>query len=115
MMLFVFTDRPTPPESVEAFDVYEDNCKVKWKPPTDDGGAEITDYVVEKCQDGFNFWEKVPGIVKDNTINVKELEKGKKYKFRVRAANMYGESDPAETSKSILAKNPYGKETAHIE
>lgn len=39
---------------------------------------------------------------------MKDLEKGKKYKYRVRAQNLYGTSDPAQTDKATEAKNPYG-------
>lgn len=31
------------------------------------------------------------------------------YKFRVRAVNRQGESEPLEADKAILAKNPFGK------
>lgn len=36
------------------------------------------------------------------------LTPGKKYKFRVRALNKEGESEPLETTESIVAKNPFG-------
>lgn len=42
-------------------------------------------------------------------FTVKGLTPGKKYKFRVRAVNKEGESDPLETTDAILAKNPYGE------
>lgn len=34
---------------------------------------------------------------------------GQEYKFRVMAVNAEGESTPLEGEKSIIAKNPYGK------
>ena len=37
------------------------------------------------------------------------LQEGKKYKFRVKAVNKEGESEPLENDELILAKNPYGK------
>ncbi len=48
-------------------------------------------------------------MVANNSIKVKDLEKGKKYKFRVKAENAFGVSEPIETDKAILAKDPYGK------
>ena len=66
-------------------------------------------YVVEKCEvDSGDFWEKLPQSVSSPTFNVKDLIPGKKYKFRVRAENMYGVGEPSEGSQAILAKNPYG-------
>ena len=35
------------------------------------------------------------------------LTKGKKYKFRVKAINKEGESEPLENEEAIEAKNPY--------
>ena len=63
---------------------------------------------MEKCEDGADFWEKVPGSPTKNSHVVKGLEPGKKYKFRVKAENKLGLGDPCETNKAILAKNPYG-------
>ena len=40
---------------------------------------------------------------------VKGLKEGKKYKFRVKAENIYGAGEPLETHKPTLAKNPFGK------
>ena len=67
------------------------------------------DYIVEKQEEGTRFWEKVPVLSSGETVTVKELEKGKRYKFRVKAENMYGQSEPTETDKSTLAKNPFGR------
>lgn len=40
-------------------------------------------------------------------MDVKGLVEGHEYDFRVRAVNDEGESEPLETDKSIVAKNPY--------
>lgn len=37
------------------------------------------------------------------------LEPGHQYKFRVTAVNDEGDSEPLETEKAILAKNPFGE------
>lgn len=42
-------------------------------------------------------------------MDVTGLTPGKEYKFRVRAVNKEGESDPLESTKPVLAKNPFGK------
>jgi len=66
-------------------------------------------YVCEKCEEGSQTWEKVPGVVSSTSHTVRDLEPGKKYKFRVKAENMYGTGEPVETDRAILAKNPFGK------
>ena len=40
-------------------------------------------------------------------LTVEGLTPGKKYKFRVKAVNKEGESDPLESSEPVEAKNPY--------
>ncbi|XP_069132543.1 twitchin-like isoform X11 [Argopecten irradians] len=104
----VVLDAPGAPEGpLDVSDVFADSCVLSWKKPEDNGGAEVTDYIVEKCEEGSTTWEKVPGIVKGTSHPVKGLKEGKKYKFRVKAENMYGVGEPLETTKPVLAKNPY--------
>ena len=38
---------------------------------------------------------------------MKGLQEGKQYKFRVRAVNAEGDSDPLETDHAITAKDPF--------
>ncbi|KAL3252351.1 hypothetical protein MRX96_017670 [Rhipicephalus microplus] len=44
---------------------------------------------------------------KETKARIDGLQKGKKYKFRVKAVNKEGESEPLETGEDIVAKNPY--------
>ena len=41
-------------------------------------------------------------------------EEGKEYEFRVFAENEVGESDPLQTSRSIIAKNQYCEYTQEL-
>jgi len=66
-------------------------------------------YIVEKCDEGSDYWEKVPGVVNGTSHKVPNLKDGQKYKFRVRAENIYGVGDPLDADKPVLAKNPFGK------
>ena len=65
-------------------------------------------YVIEKCPEGSDRWEKVPGVFNQPKGTVKDLETNKKYKFRVKAENIYGVSEPLETNAGIVVKPPYG-------
>ncbi|RWS15514.1 twitchin-like protein, partial [Dinothrombium tinctorium] len=100
-------DRPSPPQNLRGEDIEGDSLTLKWSPPKDDGGAEITNYVVEKREVGTVAWVKVSSFVPDTSLRVKNLVVGKKYEFRVMAENQYGTSDPCETEEPILAKLPY--------
>lgn len=83
---------------------------MKWNKPNDFGGTDLTGYVLEKMDLDSGRWvpagETGP---ENNTFKVEGLTPNKKYKFRVKAVNKEGESEPLETEEAILAKNPYGK------
>ena len=110
----MISDKPTPPESCTVTDVYYDNCIVHWTPPTDDGGTEITKYVVEALDvtAGGDHWHPVAtadsGGARD--IKVEALRHRHKYRFRTRAVNKLGPSDACEMlGDDILIKDPWGE------
>merc|ERR1712013_70467 len=40
-------DKPPEPKNCTVTNVFHDNCTVNWQPPDDDGGTEITGYIIE--------------------------------------------------------------------
>ena len=107
-------DKPTPPKTCTVSDVFCDNLIVKWSEPADDGGTPIKKYVVE-CIDttgGNGSWVQCASTDDGSPrkIKVENLTTGHRYRFRVRAVNKIGESDPKEMSgDDILMKDPWGK------
>lgn len=56
-------------------------------------------------------WVPVAQVDPNTTdFKVENLVKGKKYKFRVKAVNAQGESEPLENDGFVEAKNPYNGE-----
>lgn len=49
------------------------------------------------------------------SFDVTGLQPKHKYKFRVRAVNKQGKSDPLTAQQAIEAKNPYGKKIINSE
>lgn len=99
---------PAPPKGpLEPIETTPESIKLRWLPPDDDGGAPVTNYIVEKADAGTDKWVKVSSFVRTPEYDVRNLEEGKKYKFRVRAENIHGISEPLETEKDITAKFPY--------
>ncbi|KAL3087314.1 hypothetical protein niasHS_008633 [Heterodera schachtii] len=100
-------DRPAPPKRPLAVDnVARDSCTLSWQPPEDDGGSEVTNYVVE-CRDvGSQVWLPVNNVVGTNST-VPNLQEGHEYQFRVCAVNAFGCSDPLNTDSAVLAMDPY--------
>lgn len=103
----VITDKPSPPGGpLEVADVHKEGCKLAWKKPEDDGGCPLEGYLVEKMDTDTGLWVPV-GKTKGTGMDVAGLVPGKEYKFRVSAVNKEGESEPLETLKPIVAKNPF--------
>lgn len=103
----------SPKGPLDVSDVTKHGCKLKWKKPDDDGGSPIDHYEIEKLDPLTGQW--IPcGRSTEPEANITGLQEGKPYKFRVKAVNKEGESEPLETEKSIIAKNPFGKFLATI-
>ena len=89
-------------------DVRAKKATVHWEKPEDDGGTPVTHYVIERQDVDTGRWvpcgEAGP---EDTEAEVDGLTEGKNYKFRVKAVNNEGESEPLETEEAVTAKNPY--------
>lgn len=98
----------TPGGPLKVTDVTKDACKLSWNKPEDDGGSDISHYVVEKLDVATNRW--VPcGETEGTDFKVDGLQPDHQYKFRVKAVNKQGESEPLTVDKPIIAKDPWGK------
>ena len=90
--------------------MYAEGCKLDWKPPNDDGGCPIDHYTIEKLDEATGRWSPAGETDgKETTAEVFGLTPGHKYKFRVKAVNRLGTSDPLVTQQAIEAKNPFGE------
>lgn len=98
--------KPKGPLKVQ--DVTKNGCKLKWGKPEDDGGLPVTGYAIEKLDKATGRWVPVGKAGPNDTdFDVKGLQEGHDYNFRVKAINEEGESEPLETAQSIKAKNPF--------
>lgn len=105
----VIVGRPSPPTGpVEISDISSESCTLSWTEPTDDGGTEITNYIVEKRESGSASWQVVNSSVKRTTIKVTHLTKYMEYTFRVCAENKFGVSKSIE-SAAVVIEHPFGK------
>ncbi len=49
-------------------DITKDSIELEWKPPVDDGGLEVTKYIIDKCETKKGIWMKVNLIFKIQVI-----------------------------------------------
>ena len=99
--------KPSAPEGpLEVSDIHSEGCKLKWRKPKDDGGLPIDHYVVEKYDQDTGVWLPV-GKTDVPEYAVTCLTPDHEYKFRVRAVNAEGESDPLDTLGHVIARDPF--------
>lgn len=101
-------DVPSPPQGpLEITDITPETCSLAWRPPLDDGGSPVTNYQVERLETSTGIWTKVCAFVRGCKYEVMGLEPFKQYRFRIRAENQYGLSEPLENPDAITAKYPF--------
>ncbi|XP_063149067.1 immunoglobulin superfamily member 22 [Candoia aspera] len=100
-------DKPKPPQGkVEFFEKSGKCIKMKWKAPKDNGGKQVTHFVIERRIVGKKSWIKTGEIEsKHTTFATDKVEEGKAYQFRILAVNSEGASEPLETEE-VFAGNP---------
>uniref|UniRef100_A0A8C4X849 Titin n=1 Tax=Erpetoichthys calabaricus TaxID=27687 RepID=A0A8C4X849_ERPCA len=88
-------DRPGPPEGPVAISgVTCEKCTIAWKPPLQDGGSDISHYIVERRETSRLVWTTSP------------LEEGIEYEFRVYAENIVGIGKSSKVSECYVARDP---------
>ena len=83
-----------------------DSAYISWKDPEDNGGARITNFVVEKKDAAAPQWVPVCSSSKKRSMMAKHLMEGTSYFCRVAAENQFGRSEYIETTKAVKAMNP---------
>ncbi|CAF4753344.1 unnamed protein product, partial [Rotaria magnacalcarata] len=97
--------RPQKPLAVKA--ITKSSVTLEWGPPLDNGGKEITNYVVEKRDRKTGDWVRCNDLITGTQITVTKLKEGHEYDFRVMAENINGISEPLVIETPVLIKNPF--------
>lgn len=94
--------------NLEATDIKQTSGMLSWSPPENDGGSEVTHYVVEKREIDRKTWATVKAEVEKDKIpfKVSGLMPGTEYYFRVTAVNEYGSGVPRVSPTSYMASDP---------
>jgi subtilisin family serine protease len=104
---------PAAPTGLEAGTVPHGSGQVRlaWIAPIDNGGSDITDYVVERSVDGTSWTMVDDAVSTETTVTVSGLTNGTAYSFRVAAVNGVGaglSSNPAVAVPQGPAAAPTG-------
>lgn len=106
--MILCADAPGPPQPpFDITDLDADACTLAWHMPLEDGGSNITNYVIEKCDVSRGDWVTAVASVTKTSCRIGKLIPGQEYMFRARAENRFGISEPL-TSDKIVARFPFG-------
>jgi titin len=109
-LYFVVVAKPSAPGTPDIIKTDKTSADLKWTPPTEDGGAPITNYVIEYRPSGAVHWVRAnKSPVTDTTYSVADLREGSEYEFRVSAENKAGVGPASEHTKSVKVEKPIGK------
>ncbi|KAM9799892.1 immunoglobulin-like and fibronectin type III domain-containing protein 1 [Syngnathus typhle] len=91
-------DKPTVPLGpVDIIDGSANCIAFKWRPPKDNGGSPITNYILERQQIGRNSWKTLGKIGPEPHYRDLDVDHGRRYAYHIRAENQQGISEMMET------------------
>jgi len=91
-------EKPGKPGQPDIKIITKDSATLLWQPPTTDGGAKITNYILEMHETGEIKWKTVKRDITETTFTVTGLREGTEYEFRVTAENKAGQGPPSASS-----------------
>ncbi|CAF0814387.1 unnamed protein product [Rotaria sordida] len=100
---------PSPPGGpLQVTSSGKDYVSLAWHTCPDDGGSELTSFIIEKREENKSIWTKVATIRPTNTTyTCTGLLDQTNYLFRILAENEIGVSEPLELEHTVMAKLPY--------
>ena len=107
MCVLCATDKPGPCKNFKTTSVTEDTVGLSWDIPDDNGGKEITNYVLQRREGTKRTWDAV-GKPEDVKFDATHLKEGVPYVFQVAAQNEVGVG-PFVDMKPVTPKSEHGK------
>uniref|UniRef100_I3KJU9 Immunoglobulin like and fibronectin type III domain containing 1, tandem duplicate 2 n=1 Tax=Oreochromis niloticus TaxID=8128 RepID=I3KJU9_ORENI len=103
----IVLDKPTPPLGPAEVTESSATCiEFRWRPPKDDGGSPVINYIMERQQVGRNTWKKIGEIPGVPSYRDTGVERGRKYCYRIRAVTAEGTSEVMETDEMQCPSGP---------
>ncbi|XP_056280060.1 immunoglobulin-like and fibronectin type III domain-containing protein 1 [Pseudoliparis swirei] len=96
----IVLDKPTSPLGPAEVAESSAMCiEFRWRPPKDDGGSPVINYMIERQRVGRNTWKKIGEIPGVPSYRDTDVDHGRKYCYRIRAVTAEGTSEGMETDE----------------
>uniref|UniRef100_A0A8C6YMV6 Immunoglobulin like and fibronectin type III domain containing 1 n=1 Tax=Nothoprocta perdicaria TaxID=30464 RepID=A0A8C6YMV6_NOTPE len=97
----VVIDKPEQPTGpIKVIESSSSDITIQWKPPKDDGGKPVQNYIIQMQQVGKEEWVTLGETPKTcTTFTTNKVEQDMGYYFRLRAVNVEGASEPLESDE----------------
>ncbi|XP_016940406.2 muscle M-line assembly protein unc-89 isoform X12 [Drosophila suzukii] len=109
---------PEPPSGQPSVSLGPDRVAVAWCGPPYDGGCMITGFIIEMQTIGEDCdkdnWQQVTRVVDTLAYTVKNLQPQMQYRFRIRAENIHGRSEPGQASELVQITSKPQRTTADV-
>lgn len=105
-LIIVYSDVPGPVLDLKPVVVARKLIILNWSDPDDDGGSDLTGFVVERREPKMHTWRQ-PIETPASKCEIVGIIEGQEYIFRVVAKNKYGCGTPVDLGP-IRAVDPQG-------
>lgn len=100
--------KPSAPLNFQVKETAEETVTLTWDAPADNGGREVTHYVLDKKDVGKRSYAPVSKPT-ELTATVASLREGHSYLFQVCAVNSVGQGEPVELEKPVVPTSKHSK------
>ena len=102
---------PEMPQSIRLIGISEDTVTIEWSEPRENGGAPITNYIIEKREGRSPYWTPVATVGSRVTSYVIQyLQPSCTYYIRVAAENEEGVGAFKELCEAVRPMKPKSKQ-----
>uniref|UniRef100_A0A8C1MWU8 Titin n=1 Tax=Cyprinus carpio TaxID=7962 RepID=A0A8C1MWU8_CYPCA len=86
---------------VNILEVTPDSMVIEWRPPKEDGGSPVMNYIVEKRESNKETWGGVSSGSTSTMLKIPRLQQGVEYVVRIRAENKMGIGAALESAPTV--------------
>ena len=110
LSIIFHTDKPGKPGAPEIETVKADQVSLSWRPPKDNGGSPIFNYILEHKAEGAYKWKRsTVETIEEPKYTLRKLSTDTVYEFRVAAENKAGVGPFSQSTMPVKPQDKVGE------